>query len=64
MTRLHFQPIQGRTPDIINAILQVEEMASVGDVGNVVNVAVEEHVVNAEQSDDMTLLAICYTPQN
>jgi hypothetical protein len=39
-------------------------MASVGDVGNVVNVAVEEHVVNAEQSDDMTLLAICYTPQN
>lgn len=46
MTRLHFQPIQGRTSDILEAILQTEEMASVGDVGNVVNVAVEEHVVN------------------
>lgn len=46
MTRLHFQPIQGRTPDILEAILQTEEMASVGDAWNVVNVAVEELVVN------------------
>lgn len=46
MTRLHFQPIQGRTPDILEAILQTEEMASVGDVWNMLNVAVEELVVN------------------
>lgn len=46
MTRLHFQPIQGRTPDIINTILQAEEMASVGDAWNELNVAVEELVVN------------------
>ena len=46
MTRLHFQPIQGKTPDIIDAILQAEEVASVGDFWNVLNVVVEELVVN------------------
>lgn len=46
MARLHFQPIQGKTPDIIDAILQAEEVASVGDVWNVLNVAIEELVVN------------------
>jgi anti-sigma regulatory factor (Ser/Thr protein kinase) len=46
MTRLHFQPIQGKTPDIINTILQAEEMASVGDAWNELNVVVEELVVN------------------
>lgn len=46
MTRLHFQPIQGKTPDIINTILQAEEMASVGDAWNVLNVVAEELVVN------------------
>lgn len=46
MTRLHFQPIQGKTPDIIDAILQAEEVASVGDFWNVLNVVAEELVVN------------------
>ena len=46
MTRLHFQPIQGKTLDIIDAILQAEEVASVGDFWNVLNVVVEELVVN------------------
>ena len=46
MARLHFQPIQGKTPDIINTILQAEEMASVGDAWNELNVVVEELVVN------------------
>ena len=45
MTRLHFQPIQGKTPDIINTILQAEEMASVGDAWNELNVVVEELVI-------------------
>ena len=31
MTRLHFQPIKGKTLDIIDAILQTEEVASAGD---------------------------------
>ena len=46
MARLHFQPIQGKTPDIIGAILQAEEVASVGDAWNELNVVVEELVVN------------------
>lgn len=46
MARLHFQPIQGKSPDIIDAILQAEEVASVGDFWNVLNVVVEEFVVN------------------
>ena len=46
MARLHFQPIQGKTSDIIDAILQAEEVASVGDFWNVLNVVAEELVVN------------------
>ena len=46
MTRLHFQPIQGKTLDIIDAILQAEEVASVGEFWNVLNVVAEELVVN------------------
>ena len=46
MTRLHFQPIKGKTLDIIDAILQTEEVASVGDMQHPVRLAVEELVVN------------------
>lgn len=46
MTRLHFQPIKGRTLDIIDAILQTEEVASAGDMQRPVRLAVEELVVN------------------
>ena len=46
MTRLHFQPIKGKTLDIIDAILQTEEVASAGDMQRPVRLAVEEMVVN------------------
>lgn len=44
--RLHFQPIQGRALDIIDAILQAEEVASLGDVLGCVRLVVEELVMN------------------
>lgn len=46
MTRLHFQPIRGKTLDIIDAIIQTEEVASAGDMQHPVRLAVEELVVN------------------
>ena len=46
MTRLHFHPIEGKKLDIIDAILQTEEMATVGDALNMLNVVIEEIVVN------------------
>lgn len=46
MTRLHFQPIQGKSLDIIDAIFQTEEMASVGDAWGTLSVVVDELVVN------------------
>ena len=44
--RLHFQPIQGRALDIIDAILQAEEVASLGDALGCVRLVVEELVMN------------------
>lgn len=46
MTQLHFQPIQGKALYIIGAILQTEEVASLGDERNIVRLAAEELVVN------------------
>lgn len=46
MNRLHFQPIQGKSHDIIEAILQTEEVASAGDVWTILSVVVEELVLN------------------
>ena len=46
MRRLTFQHIQGKSLDIIDAILQTEETASVGDFWNRLSVVVEELVVN------------------
>lgn len=46
MTRLHFQPIQGKSLDIIDAILQTEEVASVGNAREKICVVVEELVLN------------------
>ena len=46
MTRLHFQPIQGKSLDIIDAILQTEEVAAVGDAWGTLSVVVEELVLN------------------
>ena len=46
MTRLHFQPIQGKAPSIIRAILQTEEVASLGDMRDDIRLVAEELVVN------------------
>lgn len=46
MTRLHFQPIQGRSLDILDAILKNEEVASADDVWRKLSVVVEELVLN------------------
>ena len=46
MTRLHFQPIQGKSHDIIDAILQTEGMASLGGAWAKITVVVEELVLN------------------
>lgn len=46
MTRLHFQPIQGKSHDIIDAILQTEGMASLGGAWAKIIVVVEELVLN------------------
>lgn len=46
MTRLHFQPIQGRSLDILATILKNEEVASVDDVWGKLSVVVEELVLN------------------
>ena len=46
MTRLHFHPIQGKSLEILDAILQTEEVVSVGDFWRKLNVVVEELVVN------------------
>jgi len=46
MNRLHFQPIQGKSLDIIDAILQTEEVVAVCDVWRTLSVVVEELVLN------------------
>lgn len=46
MTRLHFQPIQGKSLDILDAIIKNEEVASADDVWRKLSVVVEELVLN------------------
>ena len=46
MTRLHFQPIQGKSLDIIDTILKNEEVAPVNDAWGRIGVVVEELVLN------------------
>ena len=46
MTRLHFQPIQGKATSIIRAILQTDEVASLGDIRGDIRLVAEELVVN------------------
>ena len=46
MTRLHFQPIQGKKLDILDTILRREEVASVGNAWSKLSVVVEELVLN------------------
>ena len=42
MTKLHFQPIRGKSLDIIGAILQTEEVASTGKYLEFIHLATEE----------------------
>ena len=46
MTRLHFQPIQGKALDIIETIIKHEEVASSDDLYKKLYVVVEEIVLN------------------
>ena len=46
MTRLHFQPIQGKTFAIIDAILHADEVAAGGEMPDGIHLVVEEVVVN------------------
>ena len=46
MSQLHFQPIQGKALEIIDAILQTEEVATVGDMLGTIRLMTEELVVN------------------
>ena len=46
MTRLHFHSIQDKAFDIIDAILQTEEMVSLGDEWLDIHLVVEEVVMN------------------
>ena len=46
MRRLHFQPIAGRTPDILDAIMGSPEVAESGRVAKIIRLVCEELVVN------------------
>ena len=46
MAQLHFHSIQGKSLDIIDAILHTAELASVGDFSSRLSVVVEEIVLN------------------
>lgn len=47
MTQLHFQPIQGKTLGIIDAIIRTKEMVSLNDnMWRIIRMVVEELVVN------------------
>ena len=46
MSRLHFQPIKGKSLEIIDTILHTEEASTVGDFWGYFSVVVEELVLN------------------
>lgn len=46
MTRLHFQPIQDKATQIVDAILHTEEIASLTSERNIIRLVVEELIVN------------------
>ena len=46
MRRLHFQPIAGRAPDILDAIIGSPEVAESGRVAKIIRLVCEELVVN------------------
>ena len=46
MTKLHFQPIQGKATQIVDAILHTEEIASLTSERNIIRLVIEELIVN------------------
>jgi anti-sigma regulatory factor (Ser/Thr protein kinase) len=46
MTKLHFQPIQGKATQIIDAFLHTEEILSLTSERNIIRLVVEELIVN------------------
>ena len=58
MPLLHFQPIQDKTVDIIDAILQTEEVASLEEELNVIRLVIEELVVNVVDYSGSTYLDV------
>ena len=46
MTKLHFQPIQGKATQIIDAFLHTEEILSLTSERNIIRLVAEELVVN------------------
>ena len=46
MTRLHFHPIKGKSLDIIDAILQTDEVASLGDAWGIISMVTDDLVAN------------------
>ena len=46
MTRLHFQPIKGKSLDIIDAIVQTDEVASLGDAWGIISMVTDDLVAN------------------
>ena len=63
MTQLHFQPIQGKTLGIIDAIIRTEEVVSLNDnMWRIIRMVVEELVVNIVDysgSNDMDVEISC-----
>jgi len=58
MTRLHFQPIQGKSLDIIDTILKHDEVAPVNDACGIIGVVVEELVLNIVDYADSDYLDV------
>ena len=46
MTKLHFQPIQDKATQIVDAILHTEEIASLTSERNIIRLVIEELIVN------------------
>ena len=64
MSQLHFQPIKGKSLEIIDAILHTEEASTVGDFWGYFSVVVEELVVNIVDYSHSDYLDVDGTPFN
>ena len=58
MKQLYFQPIKGKSLAIIGAILQTEDVASVGSAWGIISVVVEELVLNIVDYSNSSYLGV------